>query len=50
MYAHKCAMNMMRFHPEIWHDAALYLQTVGKTEEAVSLLKSSIAANPKRYF
>ncbi|KAJ3047615.1 mRNA 3'-end-processing protein rna14, partial [Rhizophlyctis rosea] len=46
VYAYKSALLMMRFYPEIWHDAAKYLHEVGKVDEAATLLASGVKTMP----
>ncbi|KAI9330114.1 hypothetical protein BDR26DRAFT_807589 [Obelidium mucronatum] len=46
VYAYKSALLMMRFFPELWHDAARYLIELGKLEDASSLLHQAVEALP----
>ncbi|KAJ3284935.1 mRNA 3'-end-processing protein rna14 [Borealophlyctis nickersoniae] len=45
-YAYKSALLMLRFYPELWYDAASYLQEVGKADEAAVFLKKGIETLP----
>ncbi|KAJ3023453.1 UNVERIFIED_CONTAM: mRNA 3'-end-processing protein rna14 [Siphonaria sp. JEL0065] len=47
IYAYKSALLMMRFFPELWHDAARYLIELGKLEEAGTLLEQAVEALPR---
>ncbi|KAJ3037678.1 mRNA 3'-end-processing protein rna14 [Rhizophlyctis rosea] len=46
IYAYKSALLMLRFYPEIWHDAAKYMQDAGKVEEAAALLTNGVKTMP----
>jgi cleavage stimulation factor subunit 3 len=43
------AVISMRFFSEIWYMAHVWLNGVGKFEEAIAMLKGGIEANPSRY-
>ncbi|ETW84749.1 hypothetical protein HETIRDRAFT_473483 [Heterobasidion irregulare TC 32-1] len=43
------AVIRMRFFGEIWYMAFMWTNSVGKTEEAINLLKSGIEANPSSF-
>jgi len=49
MYAHKASMNMLRFHPELYYDTAIYMHDSGKIDEALKVLEESIQILPLRY-
>ncbi|KAI0059336.1 Suf-domain-containing protein [Artomyces pyxidatus] len=43
------AVIRMRFFGEIWYMAYMWMTSVGKTEEAINLLKAGIEANPSSF-
>lgn len=43
------ALIRMRYYPEIWFMAHTWLNSVGKHDEALTILKAGIEANPARY-
>ncbi|KAI0352491.1 Suf-domain-containing protein [Trametes cingulata] len=43
------AVVRMRYYSEIWYMAYAWTNSVGKTEEAIALLKSGIEANPASF-
>ncbi|THH17582.1 hypothetical protein EW146_g3251 [Bondarzewia mesenterica] len=43
------AVIRMRFFGEIWYMAYIWTNSVGKTEEAISILKAGIEANPSSF-
>ena len=45
---YKKALIRMRFFPEIWYMAYVWMNSVGKHEEAVKILEEGIKANPRR--
>ncbi|ORY39382.1 Suf-domain-containing protein [Rhizoclosmatium globosum] len=47
VYAYKSALLMMRFFPELWHDAARYLIELGKLDDAAALLQQAVEALPR---
>ncbi|KAJ3105305.1 mRNA 3'-end-processing protein rna14 [Physocladia obscura] len=47
VYAYKSSLLMMRYFPELWHDAARYLIDLGKTDEAVAVLHQAVEAIPR---
>ncbi|KAJ3187558.1 mRNA 3'-end-processing protein rna14 [Irineochytrium annulatum] len=49
MFAYKSALLMMRFVPEIWHDAATYLLSIEKMDDAVMLLKQAVEIMPASF-
>ncbi|KAF9997162.1 mRNA 3'-end-processing protein rna14 [Entomortierella chlamydospora] len=48
-WTYKQALMSMRFYPEIWFEAATYFQEVGRTEEAVALLKNACEIMPTSF-
>jgi cleavage stimulation factor subunit 3 len=46
LYAYKSALLMLRCFPEIWFDAATFLIQQDRSEEAIQMLQSGLAANP----
>ncbi|TIB95397.1 Suf-domain-containing protein [Wallemia mellicola] len=48
-YAYKKALVYMRFYPEFWYRAYMSHKSMGKDEEAISLLKQGSEANPESY-
>ncbi|KAM5540704.1 hypothetical protein V8D89_005735 [Ganoderma adspersum] len=46
---YKKAVVRMRFYSEIWYMAYAWTNSVGKTEEALALLKAGIDANPASF-
>ncbi|KAJ3107998.1 mRNA 3'-end-processing protein rna14 [Phlyctochytrium planicorne] len=49
MYTFKSSLLMLRFFPEIWYEAAEYLLSIGKAEDAVLLLTQATEIIPQRY-
>ncbi|KAJ3390913.1 mRNA 3'-end-processing protein rna14 [Entophlyctis sp. JEL0112] len=47
MFAYKSSLLMMRYFPELWHDAARYLIDIGKTDEAITVLHQAVEVLPK---
>ncbi|KAK7434746.1 mRNA 3'-end-processing protein rna14 [Stygiomarasmius scandens] len=47
--AYQKAIAVMRFYPEIWFMAYTWTDSVGEVEEALSVLKSGIEANPASF-
>ncbi|KAJ3179227.1 mRNA 3'-end-processing protein rna14 [Gaertneriomyces sp. JEL0708] len=45
-YAYQSALLMLRYFPEIWHDAADFLNDVGKHDEALAMLKAGAEIMP----
>ncbi|KAI8897597.1 hypothetical protein BC833DRAFT_649433 [Globomyces pollinis-pini] len=45
-YAYKSALLMLHYFPELWYDAATYLLESEKSDDAISILRSGIQANP----
>ncbi|KAH0586846.1 mRNA 3'-end-processing protein RNA14 [Termitomyces sp. J132] len=43
------ALIRMRYYPEIWFMAYTWLNSVGKHDEAITILKAGIEANPASY-
>ncbi|KAI8824353.1 uncharacterized protein EV422DRAFT_317763 [Fimicolochytrium jonesii] len=45
-FAYRSALLMLRFYPEIHYDAAMFLKSVGRTEEAATMLKTGADTLP----
>ncbi|KAI8451386.1 hypothetical protein BY996DRAFT_8534553 [Phakopsora pachyrhizi] len=45
-YAYRQALMHMRFHPEIWYQAASHLQKIEKLEESLAIIQAGLVANP----
>lgn len=45
-YAYRRSLLMMRMFPELWHEAAAYLNEVSRGEEALAILKQGVEALP----
>ncbi|KAF9920499.1 mRNA 3'-end-processing protein rna14 [Linnemannia zychae] len=48
-WTYKQALMSMRFYPEIWFEAAHYFHEIGRTDEAVALLKSACEIMPTSF-
>lgn len=48
MFVYNEALLHLRYYPEMWLDASEYLNSMGKTDEAVEFLKSGIECMPLR--
>ncbi|KAI1786462.1 hypothetical protein LXA43DRAFT_872742, partial [Ganoderma leucocontextum] len=47
--AYRKAIVHMRFYPEIWYMAYAWTNAIGSTDEALTLLKAGIGANPASF-
>ncbi|KAG0020917.1 mRNA 3'-end-processing protein rna14 [Podila clonocystis] len=48
-WTYKQALMSMRFYPEIWFEAANYFSEIGRSDEAVNLLKSACEIMPTSF-
>lgn len=47
IYSYKSALGMLRFFPEIWYDASMFMVEIGKMNEAMALLEEGTEVIPK---